>query len=353
MAGTASTNYLKVLVHLRKTSQTAYKLAKFNKCILDHLGLSGDGFVECTLENNQLLLQCPDSENSNNTDSSGPNEKSVQYRIMHPPFCPIQHLDEEGSAALPHEIITRGVDVGVAVLLESSDKHLLLTRRAAHMRTFAGLWVPPGGHVEKGETLEDAVLRELEEETGLLVTLEERQNAHILGLWESVYPPLLELGQPKRHHVVIYLHITLQRTSEELQKQFKLCPEEVDAAVWMSVDLIKLAVWNTKFAEQYQSQSTGNVSQDEVYITLVNKEGEHAASTIAASILKESDESSDLNFERITTGSRFALSMWLEQHLKDSGLPETSQKELYSKYISHVVTEDKSTDSLPKLRPKM
>lgn len=75
---------------------------------------------------------------------------------------------------------------------------------------------------EDGESLEDAVLRELEEETGLVVTAAERQSNHILGLWESVFPPLLSLGHPKRHHVVVYIHMILERSSEELQNQFKV-----------------------------------------------------------------------------------------------------------------------------------
>ena len=46
--------------------------------------------------------------------------------------------------------------------METSDKNILLTRRARHMRTFPGVWVPPGGHIEQGETLLQAGLRELQ-----------------------------------------------------------------------------------------------------------------------------------------------------------------------------------------------
>lgn len=75
---------------------------------------------------------------------------------------------------------------------------------------------------EDGETLEDAALRELEEETGLVLTPTERKTSNILGLWESVYPPVLPMGLPKRHHIVVYLHIALDRTSQDLQNNFKV-----------------------------------------------------------------------------------------------------------------------------------
>lgn len=35
------------------------------------------------------------------------------------------------------------------------------------MKIFPHAWVLPGGHVEPGETLEEAVIRELMEETGV------------------------------------------------------------------------------------------------------------------------------------------------------------------------------------------
>lgn len=83
-----------------------------------------------------------------------------------------------------------------------------------------GLCVP--WITEDGESLEEAGLRELREETGLVVTEEERKSSHILGLWESVYPPVLAMGQPKRHHVVVYLHITLNKASAQLNTEFKV-----------------------------------------------------------------------------------------------------------------------------------
>ena len=48
------------------------------------------------------------------------------------------------------------------------------------MRTFPGVWVPPGGHIELNETLLEAGLRELREETGLKL---DDPAHHLLGLW--------------------------------------------------------------------------------------------------------------------------------------------------------------------------
>ncbi len=46
------------------------------------------------------------------------------------------------------------------------DSHLLLVRRSAGSER-AGSWAVPGGRVEAGETVREAVVRELREETGL------------------------------------------------------------------------------------------------------------------------------------------------------------------------------------------
>ncbi len=66
---------------------------------------------------------------------------------------------------------TAGVElqprVGVgAILLNERDEVLLGRRRGSHG---AGEWALPGGSVAFGETLEQAVAREIKEETGLVV----------------------------------------------------------------------------------------------------------------------------------------------------------------------------------------
>jgi mutator protein MutT len=62
--------------------------------------------------------------------------------------------------------VGNGPAVGVGAVVIHEGRVLLVRRGKEPLR---GRWVVPGGTVELGETLEEAVVREVEEETGLKV----------------------------------------------------------------------------------------------------------------------------------------------------------------------------------------
>ncbi|XP_046539061.1 nucleoside diphosphate-linked moiety X motif 17 isoform X5 [Equus quagga] len=141
---------------------------------------------------------------------------SFRLPLQRPPFCPFAALDQQPWASGAELPTNRGVDLGVAVILQSSDQTVLLTRRTRTLSISPNLWVPPGGHVELDEELLDGGLRELWEESGL--QLPQGQFSWVpLGLWETAYPPRLSWGLPKYHHIILYLLVISQESQQQLQ----------------------------------------------------------------------------------------------------------------------------------------
>ena len=61
--------------------------------------------------------------------------------------------------------------LSVKVLLCSPDGKYLILRRSAASKNNAGKWDFPGGKVDAGERFDEALTREVEEETGLKINL--------------------------------------------------------------------------------------------------------------------------------------------------------------------------------------
>jgi len=62
---------------------------------------------------------------------------------------------------------------GLSVRAVIYDKNVrcLLLKRSMRSKNYPGKWEFPGGKVDKGERFDDALVREVQEETGLAVTL--------------------------------------------------------------------------------------------------------------------------------------------------------------------------------------
>jgi len=218
---------------------------------------------------------------------------------------------------------SRGVDVGVAIILESSDELILITKRSQKMRTFPNVWVPPGGHIEVGESLHSAGLRELHEETG--ISVQSAHEARILGLWESAFPPMSMHEQlPSRHHIVIYLSIKDKRTAEEINKFIKLDEDEVSVSAWVCCHLAsKIVALDKQFTF---SDNNLLLKTCDVKYCFQNSSNQLNFSTLGA-VFKDNKTLPNLisvqplfnlyshenHIERVSTGTKFAMKLWLEK----------------------------------------
>ena len=83
--------------------------------------------------------------------------------------------------------------VGVGAVIVEDGRALLIRRGQAPL---LGEWSLPGGVLECGETLREAVIREAREETGLVVEVDE-----MLGVYERVIRS--DDGRVRYHYVLI------------------------------------------------------------------------------------------------------------------------------------------------------
>ncbi len=76
-------------------------------------------------------------------------------------------------------------EVAVGILIRKSDDALLLSTRPDG-KPYAGYWEFPGGKVEAGESIEEALRRELHEELGITI-----DSASVWKVTEHDYPHAL------------------------------------------------------------------------------------------------------------------------------------------------------------------
>jgi len=75
-------------------------------------------------------------------------------------------FDKEQFSTWLQEAERDGVDLLVGALVIRGDGRIFAQKRSQARKLFPGCWDIAGGHVESGERIEDALTRELAEETG-------------------------------------------------------------------------------------------------------------------------------------------------------------------------------------------
>ena len=131
-------------------------------------------------------------------------------------------------------------EVTVGAIIINHKKEILLCRSAKWNHQY----VIPGGHVEKGERMEDALKREVKEETGLEV-----YDIALISLQESIFSPQFH---SKRHF--IFIDYLCKTDAMEV-----VLNDEADRYAWVSPDEIlsyDLGGYTRRFFEEYLGDQT-------------------------------------------------------------------------------------------------
>lgn len=128
--------------------------------------------------------------------------------------------------------------IAADLIIEHDDRIVLIKRR---YEPFKGIWCLPGGHVEHGEQVADAAVREAKEETGLTVELDQ-----LLGIYD-------EPGRDPRGPVIsIVYSATPQHPSQELDPA-----TDAADATWFPLDDLpeELGFDHEKILDDYRERS--------------------------------------------------------------------------------------------------
>ncbi len=112
------------------------------------------------------------------------------------------------------------VGVGAGALIINDKNEALLLKRTSKTRNMAGFWMQPGGGVEFGEKIEDAVKREIKEELNIDIEI-----IKFLSFTEGI------MKEEKQHWVSIsYLAKIINGEVKNLE------PEKHEEIKWFNLD---------------------------------------------------------------------------------------------------------------------
>ena len=138
---------------------------------------------------------------------------------------------------MPPSVVPRPIVdvVGAAIVDDPTRPTRLLAARRAPTERHAGRWELPGGKVDPGESLIEALVREIREELGTTVRPVERLDGPLEGGWWSLTEP----GGQVQYRMAVWLATVTDRPRpvEGHDELRWLSRQEVFSVDWLEGDL--------------------------------------------------------------------------------------------------------------------
>lgn len=134
-------------------------------------------------------------------------------------------------------LIWNSRSVAVCVILDSVDNKTLITKRSDEMMDDPGKWCLVCGYLDRDETIHQAVIREVFEETGLNI--------------EGCLCRLYSIGDSPHHNrqnVTMHFIVTVPRLAIELDAIMKVDPKEISEWEWVDDDYVSSGMKDKVFA---------------------------------------------------------------------------------------------------------
>lgn len=111
--------------------------------------------------------------------------------------------------------------VGLGVLIFNSSEQILLGKRRNSHGEFS--WAPPGGHLEFGESLEECAIREVSEETAVII-----EEPKFLAVTNDIFK------EEGKHYISIFMtaHIRNNQVVRNME------PDKTENWEWFSLDAL-------------------------------------------------------------------------------------------------------------------